>query len=131
MKSKECLRDLISRVNNPDYFDREEMMEDLIVIKEDLDALEILKNALVIEHHPPKFEKITPDDDIQIAMRKAVTNYEIKMQYLMDEQLIYKLTQWIITNFDKKTIYEWFSKPEPHKDFDAYGQQQCEGDCGC
>ena len=20
---------------------------------------------------------------------------------------------------------------KPHKDFDAYGQQQCEGDCGC
>lgn len=76
-------------------------------IMDDLNALEIIANSLVIENKPFKLREKNADESyISYCLSQS---YEIH-QYNLNEKLRKALTQWIINNIDKEKVKEWLKE---------------------
>lgn len=107
MTSKEALKILYPQKSYQPYYSKSERRHACKVIEEELEVLDALKNALVMDIKPVEFKprEITNDYNNFIGycfdniceIRINETNKKIKEQ----------LTRWVIDNIDKEKIREW------------------------
>lgn len=109
MISKEAVK--LARLEfEKDFDDGEEtnqwlvnVIEGLKLAERDLDILETLKNALVVERMPPK--PFDPNEEFNFD---SYIHYIVKYNtYIFDKNIREKFTQWIIDNIDKETVRKW------------------------
>lgn len=83
MTSKEALNDLRERIIHPEYFEKNEMLNELTIIKKDLDILELLKSKHV------DIAELKEDDNVKIY------NMSMMQQDRLFEEEFKMLKEWL------------------------------------